>query len=360
MLQLDYFSIEKKGIRAMRRRRLNVLADLSRIYQADNPNVQSALRRVADRNVGKPIEHAYRQIINSLKSGMENGVSAALRPYFPEREFLLVKAFDMGAKDDKERGEGLAIAASIMRPLDALRTGFLKLAGATLMSILLVLVLWLGFAPFFAELMGDLVPRDKWFFITKAVVRSAEIVRSWWMIGVPILIGFVVWVIWALPNWRGSTRRWMDQRVPGFFIYREYSSILTLVALASFLRANQGFDWAFKQLLRLGTRWESDYIDAVKKRSTQYGASKMLDVGYFPDEVIDRIALREGTDSLEQNLANVALQNVTELTGAMTERLNVARGLSGDITKALGGLIVVAIMLLMVATMTILTATPRS
>lgn len=352
---LDYFSKENTGIRAMRSRRLNVLADLSRILQSDKPNLQEALRRVADRNAGKPIESAYRNIISGIKSGKENGLSSALQPYFPEREYLLVKAFDIGATGDRERGEGFATAAKILKPLAELKKGFYKLLATAVFSSLVIGVMWLGMAPFFAGLLSGLVARDKWYLLSKVVVFSAEFLRNWWFVFLPLIVILIGWLIWALPNWYGNMRRWFDQKVPGFVIYREYSSIMTLVAMASFLKANQGFDWTFQQLRRLCTRWEGDYIDAIQQRSKQYGASKMLDVGYIPDEIIDRIALREGTDSLEQNLSNVALQNVEELTGLMSARLAAARTVLGDVSQVLGGLVVIAIVLLILASLQYLT-----
>jgi hypothetical protein len=358
IINLEYFSKQSAGIRRMRSRRLNLLSDFARVLQSDKPNLQEAIRRVADRNTGKPIEIPYRHILDTIKQGKENGLSSALKPYFPEREFLLVKAFDVGAKSDQERGQGFATTVKILRPLAALRTGFLKLLLSFLASMVLVFVLWLGFAPFFASLMGDLVPRDKWFALSQWVIGSAELVLSWWMIGLPVLLGIIGWLIWAMPNWRGATRRWCDQHMPGFVIYREYSSVLSLIGLACFIKANLGFDFAFQQVRRLGTLWESDYIENIRARSKLYGASKMLDVGYFPEEIIDRIALREGTDSLEESLSAVALQNIEELTQSMTDKLNTARSLTGDITKALGGLVVIAIVLLILATMQLLTSTP--
>jgi type II secretory pathway component PulF len=357
-MNLQFLNINS-GQRQMRRRRMNLLSDIARVLQTDKPDLPAAMRRVADRNAGKAIEQAYRQILSSVKQGKENGLSEALRPYFPEREFLLVKAFDVGAKGDRERGEGFATTVKILRPLAQLRAGFLKLLLSFVVSMAMVGVLWLGFAPSFANILVDLVPREKWFLISKIVTGSADVVLGYWMIGLPLFVGTVAWLVWAMPNWRGATRRWCDRKLPGFVIYREYHSIMTLVGLACFIKANIGFDWAFQQVRRLGTRWESDYIEAIRARSKQYGASKMLDVGYFPDEVIDRIALREGSDSFEASLSSVALQNIDELTAAMTVKLDAARAFIADITKVFGGVVVIAIVLLILAAVQLLTSTTR-
>jgi type II secretory pathway component PulF len=345
------------GVRAMRKRRLNLLADISRVLQTEKADLYASLRRVSDRNAGKPIEQAYKDILGSLKQGKANGISEALRPYFPEREFLLVKAFDMGAKGDVERGQGFATAVKIMRPLDELRKGFTKLLLTFIASMVVVIVLWLGIAPAFGVMITEMIARDKWFTVSSIVIESGEWMLQYWWLVIPTFAGFIAMVVWAMPNWRGATRRKFDQFMPGFVIYREYSSVLTLVALACLIRANQGLDWAFNQIRRLGSTWQSDYIEAMKTRSKQYSASKMLDVGYFPNELIDRIALREGSDNLQDNLSSVALQNIDELTESMTKKLNAARKVVVDVSKALGGLVAIAIMLLILAAMQSLTTT---
>jgi len=356
---LTYFSVENRALRAMRHRRLNLLADVARVLQSEKPNLQEALRRVADRNVGRSIELSYRNILRNISSGKDNGMSSALQPYFPDREFLLIKAFDLGAKTDLERGQGFATAVSIMRPLAQLRRGFTNLMISFVFSLILVCILWLVFAPGIGSLFGDLLPRNRWYTLSRWVVDSGTFMAKWWTFLLPAVIGIILLIAWALPNWRGTTRRWFDKNVPGFKVYREYCSILSLIGLACFMKANSGLDWAFKQVLRLGTPWESDYVEAMRSRSKQYGASKMLDVGFFPDEIIDRVALREGTDSLETSLNSVALQNINELTESMQEKLATARVAISDFTKVLGGTIVIAIVLLIIASLLFLTSTTR-
>ena len=342
----------------MRKVRLKLLRDLAQVLMTEQADVTSVLRRVAKRNEGKAIGLAYLDMIDTLKQGKKNGYAEALKPFFPDREFVLIKAFDVGAKNDKDRAQGFITAADILQPLAKLRQGFVKVVLSFSLSMTIVGLLWLVMAPSFGEMFQELLPRDKWFALSKGVIESAEFVLQYWWIGLPILIGLLVWLIWAFPNWTGGARRWVDQHIPGFVLYREYRSVIALVGMACFVKANLGLDYAFKQLRLLSTNWDGSYLDSIQQRSKKYSAGEMMDVGYFPDQIVDRIAMREGADTLENNLSAIALDNIKELTYEMNEKLTLAQKTAADVAKLLGGVIVISIALLIFSAIQSLTTNP--
>jgi type II secretory pathway component PulF len=335
--------------RQMTARRIQLLSDLAIILQSEKPNVEQALRRVADRNSGKPIERAYRDVISALNSGKHNGLADTVASYFPAREFMVVKAFDVGAKSDMERGQGFALAASIMKPLNEIRYGFIKLGLSALISFALIFLLWLVIVPEFAGVIGIMLKPEQWPWISQIAYSSSNWIRQYWWIMLPAFLGFAAWLVWAFPRWTGRMRRSLDRWMPGLVIYREYRSTLSLISLSCFMRARLGLDWAFKQVLGMSKPWEAEYIEAMFKRSNQYAASRMLDVGYFSDPVIDRLAILEGSTSLEESLHRIALEGINDITKQMNDRLNMARALLVDISKLIGGLLAFSMLLLLLA-----------
>lgn len=345
--------------REMTGQRLALLDDLAVVLMSEKPDVEAALRRVADRNAGKPIELAYRQVIASIKSGRFNGLADTIEPFFPPGEYLLLKAFDTGAKTDYERGQGYSTAASILSPLKELRSGFSRLMGSLAFTIGLLLFLWLFMVPEFVAVLGLLVERSQWPMVSTITFESAMWVRRHWIWVSLLFVAALGALIWAFPNWRGAARRSVDRKIPGFVIFREYRSVTALVGLACFVKAGQGLDWALRQLLLLSTRWEQDYIEAIHKRSTKYSAGKMLDVGYFPDTVVDRVSMLEGSASLEESLNRIGLGGIHQLTKQMHQRLETSKLVLSDVSKLIGGFLVVSILQLLIAAQGAISAITR-
>lgn len=334
---------------AFRKNRITFLEDMGEVLMVGQSGLQLRLLALADRNRGKRIELAFREIYKKLNRGLS--LAEAMRPYYNKKEFQLISSYDAGAIDDEQLGKGFLTAAHILEPLDEMGRGAMKLMLSTIISICIVGVMWLGIAGGFAHDMEQIQPRKKWPLISKVVIGSGEFLSQ----NAVLTVGFVVLVlgalIWAFPNWKGPARRWADQRVPGFVIYREYRSVLSLVALASFMSAKSGLAWSFNRLAEQANPWECDYIDDMRRRSTIQSGVEMLDVGYFSDRIIDRMTLREGSGSLEDSLAHVAVRNADKLSASLKVRLDMAGKISGDVAKMAAGIVVVAVVMINVSTL---------
>jgi type II secretory pathway component PulF len=334
---------------AFRKNRIAFLEDMGEVLIAGQSGLQKRLQALADRNRGKLIEVAYRSIYNSLNRGIS--LPESMKPYYNSKEFQLIGAYDAGAADDAQLGDGFLTAAKILGPLDDMRRGAIKLLVNTSMSLAMVVVMWIGIAGGFAHDMEQMQPRKLWPTISKWVIGSGEMLATHYILAVLLFAALVGLVLWAFPNWTGDARHWADKRVPGFVIYKEYRSVLALVALASFMSAKSGLRWSFDKLAEQSNRWEREYIDEMRRRSTIRSGVEMLDVGYFSDRIIDRLTLREGSGTLEESLAYVAVRNSDKLSESLKSRLEVAGKVAGDVSKIAAGIVVVAVVMINVSSL---------
>ncbi len=333
--------------RAFAQQRLSFLEDMGEVLVAGQSGIQQRLKSLATRNQGKRIEHAYYAIYQELNKGKTLGES--LRPFFNDKEFQLIRSYDHG--DDIQRGKGFLTVVAILGPMDELAQGAIRLLLSMAISAALVLAMWIGIAGGFAHDMEQIQPRKSWPWISTAVIGSGEFLSNH---PFPVslgCIGLLALLIWALPNWTGAGRRWCDRHFPGFGIYKEYRSVLTLVALSSLLSARSGLQWSFDRLAEQSNRWESRYIYEMRSLSASQSGVGMLDVGYFSDRLIDRIMMREGSGTLEDTLNYVAVKNAGKLALALKMRLELASKAANTTAMLAGGIVMIAVLLINLSAM---------
>lgn len=329
--------------------RIAFLEDMSEILTSGAGGLQGKLLMLAERNAGKRVERVYRQIYDVINQGGD--ISTALRPFFSAKDYAMIAAYDAGAAGDVELGAGLLAVSKILGPVQDLITAGKKLLLKIVFNFMLILVLWLGMAGGFAKDMAQIAPRKTWNPFSSAVINSGEWLTAHWMTASVVFFTMLAWLIWAFPNWRGDRRNWVDHHIPGFIIYREFRSSLTLIALASFIKSRQGLSAAFKQVAAFGNPWEIWYLEQMRQNSTRLSGSALLDVGFFDDRIIDRLIMRDEVMPLEASLEQVGLESAHKVVTSMRERLDAASKFAGDASIAGAGLVVIAVLLINLSAM---------
>jgi len=343
-MSLSEFVANWRIKQAFKAARVTFLEDLGEVLMSGGGKLQAKLERLARRNDGKPLGQAYTQIHRVLVNG--GTLSKAVQPFFSQKEHQLIDAYDAGAKDDVERGEGFLVVAKIIQPLEDIRSKAIGVLVKTGVSLVILIAMWVGVAGGIARDMGQLLPRTKWPAVSQAVVGSGEWLGQHWYVAAPLAAALIALVVWSLSNWVGGGRRWADQKMPGFVIFREYRSTVTLVALAAYLRSKKGLAYSFKKLGANSNKWELEYLDEMSRRSARLGGSAMLDVGFFSERMIDRVSLREDAMSLEQTLEVIGLQQAAKVIESLKIRLQVSSDAIETLTKVAGALVFVAIVLI--------------
>lgn len=335
--------------RAFRKSRVSFLEDISEILTSGVGGLQDKLLSLAERNRGSTLELVYRNVYSVINQGGD--ISTALKPYFSSKEYSMIAAYDAGAATDAERGRGFLAVSRILGPVQDLTQAGIKLLLRSVVAAVLVLVMWLGVAGGFAKDMTQLAPRDSWNPFSTAVIGSGEWLATHAMAST-LLVGFVVAaLVWAFPNWRGERRAWADRHVPGFVVYREFRSALTLIALSSFIKSRQGLSASFTQVAASANPWEIWYLEKMRDNSTRLAGSAMLDVGFFDARIIDRLIMRDEAMPLEMSLEQVGLEQAGKVVEAMRARLELAGKAADGMAKGCAGSVVIAVLLINLSAM---------
>lgn len=340
---------EWRANRSFRHARVAFLEDISEVLLSGGGGLQAKLLALAERNAGKNAERIFRHVYSVINQGGD--ISFALQPYFPRKEYSMIAAYDAGASNDLERGRGFLAVSKILGPLQELKAAGIRLIVKSVISLLLILVLWIGAAGGFAKEMTQLAPRNTWNMLSVLVIGSGEWLAAH-AVTTTLTLGICLGlVIWALPNWRGESRAWADKRVPGLAIYKEFRSTLTLIALASFIKSRQGLIASFKQVSESANRWEIWYLEQMRDKSTRLAGSAMLDVGFFDDRIIDRLVMRDEVMPLEESLEHVGLEQAQKVVDSMRMRLESTGKIADGLAIGFAGLVVIAVLLINLSAM---------
>lgn len=173
----------------------------------------------------------------------------------------------------------------------------------------------------------DVLPLDKWTGWAYALYWMGELAVGW---PAPLIFGgmaaYALWSCWALPRWIGPGRRFFDQYVFPFTIYREITGFTWLMSFVALLRANVPDVVALEGQIGSSSPWM-----ASRLRPVRLGLSDGLDLadsmrqtGYgFPSlDMIDEIGAYAGFDNFTEKISVAVKQNAEVI-----ERQLLAKGM---------------------------------
>lgn len=161
---------------------------------------------------------------------------AAVRGSIPEEDIALLAA-------SEENGDllvGLTLLGKNTIALKKVQADSWKsLAGA--LAMLIILHIYLGIMSFMVlskmeQVMRNGVDLSKLGLTADVMFGTAHFIQEYWWAWLIFLVVFVVTIIWALPNYTGKYRRFLDNHIFIFQIYRDFvgaSFIMSAAALSS-------------------------------------------------------------------------------------------------------------------------------
>ena len=155
-----------------------------------------------------------------------------------------------------------------------------------------------------------------------------------------VITALIIWTIWALPNYNGALRKYLD-KIPPFSMYKLMVGCSFLYALNSLMRSRIPQQQALKTIRQFATPYLTLRINKILEQTTKSLGEAMLDMKMdFPArEVIDEIAM-----AAEQGVVTEALPEIIEnLSTDGVELVN----LQAQIAKTATLMVTVASILLM-------------
>lgn len=309
--------------RAFYAQRINFLQDLGVMMMEGKGSVVGMLTSLAKRTPSSALSAAFVDVRETAKGG--SPLHEGLRPYYNDLEGTLIEAVNLRAKTDADRGEGFVTVAEMMRQIERTQSGMGKLFVAAVRVVVIVLLTWLGLGLFAAKQFEQLVPRTAWSDISVAVVSGGEFVLSVWPLSLGVLVGGGLLLTWAMPKWTGKRRKWADQNVPGFVLYRMVQATPIQMAMGAYLAAGLPFERALDILAGKSSRWVRMYLDEMRGLMRGRLGVDIVDVGLFDWQAMARVEVRSAGSKLDEALQYVAVQSAPVLVALLEERIALAR-----------------------------------
>ena len=335
---------------AFRKVRKEFLEGLADAMQTPNSSTLTLLRTLSERTPDQSIAKAYRVMRERLGRGMSIG--AALAPFFPREEQALIAAADQSAQTDIGRGRSLASVAKLIGSMSSVQSGMYGVLAQAVGSLIVIAFVWLGLGLHIGAEFGRALPRDRWPSLSAYVIGAGEAVVASWPIAVTVVLGLVVAGLWVLPNWTGRARRWADQHVPGFVLYRILRSSPRLLTLGGYLAAGLGFRGAISQMLASANPWERMYLEEMATRLKSKLSVDIVDVGYFSWESMVQIDMRSQGGEIAAAMQDVAIASFPAIERSLNQRSQRAKWIVSGLQMVVVSVVVLSVALLYSATVT--------
>ncbi|CAG9165722.1 type II secretion system F family protein [Cupriavidus pinatubonensis] len=229
--------------------------------------------------------------------------------------------------------------------------------GVYLVTLYAVLLLIGGYIV--PQFLGVL-PIERWTDWAYAMYWSGELAVGW---PAPLLFGtlggYAIWSWWALPRWTGSGRRFCDQHVFPFTVYREITGFTWLLSFVALLRAGvpdiaalesqiaAASPWLASRLrpIRLGLADGLDLAEAMRQAGNGFPSLDLIDeIGAYAgfDDFTEKItvAVRQHAEVIERQLLAKGMVMSAIFTGLMFLAFIVlqlgANSLSSILTSSMG------------------------
>ncbi|UIF89232.1 type II secretion system F family protein [Cupriavidus sp. UYPR2.512] len=183
----------------------------------------------------------------------------------------------------------------------------------------------------------DVLSIDKWTGWAYAMYGMGQLAVGW---PAPVIFGslgaYAGWSWWALPRWAGPGRRFFDQHVFPFTVYREITGFSWLMSFVALLRAKvpdiaalegqigTASPWLASRLrpIRLGLADGLDLAEAMRQTGNGFPSLDLIDeIGAYAgfDDFTEKItvAVRQNAEVIERQLLAKGMVMSATFTGLM-------------------------------------------
>ena len=194
--------------------------------------------------------------------------SDAAQGTIPEQDVALLSA----AEEAGDLLRGLYQLGENVIKLGELKADVWKSMG-TAMAMFLVLHIFLGIEAFVVipklqAAMKGAVPLEQLGKLSQVFFAASAFIITWWPAWLALLVASVWWIVWALPNYTGSIRSWLDNHFLPFQMYREFTGASFMVGLGSLSKLTGSRIVQINEALSIirsksTVRWMNWHIDQI-------------------------------------------------------------------------------------------------
>ena len=254
------------------------------------------------KNPGEPLAIAIAAWGRALNNGKT--FSEALQGWAPNRERLMLSVGDVSDLEGAllnliKVTEG---STKMIRPI----VGAIAYPSFLLMMAILIIY---AIGVYMVPPMIDAAPNVVWRGMAADLVGLSAWIKDNWLFAFAALPIIMATIYFTIGIWTGPVRVWFDN-IPPWSLYRIFSGISWLLALAALVKGGTPVSTALRALRRDSTRYLRERIDKtlayINKGENLGQALDKTKLGFPDKEVIDDLKIYSELDNFEEALDNMA------------------------------------------------------
>ncbi|MDP9196015.1 MAG: type II secretion system F family protein [Pseudomonadota bacterium] len=183
----------------------------------------------AGKKPSDPLALLIREWLKRYRAGAS--FSEALEGSLPDRDLMMIRA--------GEESGSLAAALEGIQTIDTAAAAMKEaisraVAYPLFLGLLLFGILWM-FGVTMIEPMRQSAPPQVMAQMA-GLGAVSDFIRSWGLLVIGVLVAFIVFIVIALPHWRGKVRVWFD-RIPPWSWYRVWQGATFMLGMSALLKA---------------------------------------------------------------------------------------------------------------------------
>lgn len=257
-------------------------------------------------------QHVLRQLLIAQKAGQVK-FGEALSEWVPASEAILVQAGeDAGSK---ELPGAFQRASFVAKAGSEIRSSIIGNAIQPMILFLLVLIILLGASFFLLPLLSEIQPdQSQWPMLTSVLFFVGMAVRTYWWVGVLLVVGGGWLVMRSLSRWVSPMRRRVDKWLFPYTLYRVYNAGGVMIALSSLTQQGVPFTKSLPIMASVSNPWLKDHLyRALNAIRASVPTGKALDTGLFEKDLAADLQDYDQAQSLEAVMEQIGQDVIVDV-----------------------------------------------
>lgn len=231
----------------------------------------------------------------------------------PDSDVMILEA----AEQSNQLIDGLRFLAKAITAGNKMRSELITSIAGPIFLLVMFVALLVGFSYFLVPVLSEIMPPSSWPLIGRILYGVSQVITVFgmWIAGTFIVITGIY--IYTLPRWTGNTRKWFDNYIPLYSIYRDFVGSIFLVALASLMRSGVGLAESLNTLALRASPWLSWHIVLIHSRLDKESGhpAKAFDTGVFNKDLTDRVMDFGSRSKFHEAIQKVGIASIDKITG---------------------------------------------
>ena len=253
----------------------------------------------------------------------------------PDSDLMVIRVAQAAGGAGLE--QALRDVARVTGIIDKAKGEFISTVAVGLLGVTMAIGILLALPHFLVPSLKKafaFIPVDKWGSLGSNLVKLSDRVDAAWIPVLALVVALVGWVAWSLPNFVHPARKWLDQKVLIYKLYRDFRGAMFMATVASMVRRRGGaaglrLQEALAELGLAAEPWLRWHCDEIVENINQSGglSPAVFDTGVLDREILFYLMDMVDTKGFDEGLQKAGARTEKQAVSIVAKRAAVLRWL---------------------------------